>query len=87
MSLLCRFTSACASRPAMLLTGAATVAIMVIDGTAQGSLDAFLSGGALLFGQAIYREAEPRDRALHRKLDSIIHGTGADDTLAGSEEA
>lgn len=56
-------------------------------GTIAGLLDAVISGGALLFGQALYRETEPRDIAMHRKLDDIIHGTDADDALAGCEEA
>lgn len=51
-----------------------------------GLVDAIISGGALLFGQAIYREAGPRDIDMHKKLDSIIHGTDADDALAGCEE-
>ena len=54
-------------------------------GTLAGLLDAFLSGGGVVFAQAIYRNGAPRDDALHRKLDSIIHGTDADDELAGIE--
>lgn len=87
MTLLCRFTTACASPPAMVVTVAGMAAWIVLKWTLADTIDAILSGGALLFGQSIYREAEPRDQALHRKVDSIIHGTGADDELAGSEEA
>lgn len=87
MTLLCRFTTACASPPAMLVTVAGMAGWIALKWTLADTIDAILSGGALLFGQAIYREAEPRDVALHRKLDSIIHGTDADDRLAGSEEA
>jgi len=87
MTLLCRFTTACASPPAMVVTAVGMVAWIILKWTPADTIDAILSGGALLFGQAIYREAEPRDHALHRKLDSIIHGTDADDELAGIEEA
>jgi len=47
--------------------------------------DALLAGGAMILAQAIFRAGEPRDKALHRKLDEIIHGSNADDAVAGSE--
>lgn len=84
--LLCRATTACASPPAMLVVAAGIVAWIVLKWTVADTIDAILSGGALLFGQAIYRGAEPRDVALHAKLDELIHVTDADDALAGSEE-
>lgn len=86
-SFLSRATSLVASPPAMLLTVALSAWWAIEVGTLAGFLDAIISGGALLFGQSLYREAEPREIAMHRKLDEIIHGTDADDALAGSEES
>lgn len=84
--ILSRATSLVASPWGMMVTVALSAWWAFDVGTLAGLLDAIISGGALLFGQALYRETEPRDIAMHRKLDEIIHGTDADDTLAGSEE-
>jgi hypothetical protein len=47
--------------------------------------DSLLAGGAMLLAQGIYKSGRPRDEAMHKKLDEIIHGTDADDAVAGSE--
>ncbi len=83
---LSRATSLAASPAAMALVAAGVAYWAATADDFKGIVDAILSGGALLYGQAIYRESEPRDIAMHKKLDNIIHGTDADDAVAGCEE-
>lgn len=44
--------------------------------------DALLAGGAMLLAQGIYKTGEPRDKAMHKKLDSILD----DPNLRGIEK-
>lgn len=83
---LSRVTTAASSPPAMLLAACGVAYWFVTGETLNDHIDAVLSGGAMLLAQAIYREGEPREIAIHRKLDAIIHGTDADDVWAGIEE-
>lgn len=82
---VCWVTTKATSIPAMGLTFAGMTYWFIASADWLGRVDAILSGGATLFAQMIYREGAPRDEAMHRKLDEIIHGTDADDGAAGIE--
>lgn len=74
------------SPPAMIASLAMTGYWLYAAPEWKDIVDGILSGGAAILAQAIYHAGEPREKAIHQKLDSIIHGTDADDKLAGIEE-
>lgn len=55
-----RATSVAATPFAMGVTAGLSAWWAIDTGTLSGWLDSIISGGALLFGQAIYREADER---------------------------
>lgn len=74
------------SFPAMVITSAGTLYWAFSAESPRDFVDGLLSGAALLYAQAIFKTGEPRDKALHKKLDSILDGTDADSALKGVEE-
>lgn len=87
MNFLCRALDLVTRPSAMAAAIGLSILWALQENTLASWLDALLSGGALVMGQAIYREAAPRDDALHQKLDGIIDGTAADNRLQGLEKA
>jgi low affinity Fe/Cu permease len=78
-----RLVHALASPTAMWITLGLTAYWIYVDPATW--YDTALAAGAMILAQAIFRAGEPRERAIHKKLDEIIHGTDADDTVAGIE--
>jgi low affinity Fe/Cu permease len=85
--LICRATTLASSNVALAVSFSGMLYWVCAAPDWLGRVDGLLSGGATMFAQMIYREAAPRDDALHKKLDAIIHGTDADDELAGIEKS
>lgn len=81
-----KLTSLFSSTAAMILVVLGTLYWMYVGETFKDVIDSFLSGGAMLFGQANYKENAPREQALHAKLDAIIDATDADKSKKRLEE-
>jgi len=84
--ILHRFLKAISTPAAMIAAGFLLTYLILASETWRDVADAVVGGISLLFAQGIYRTGEPRDIALHKKLDSLLDGTDGDSNLKGIEE-
>lgn len=83
MTMLCRALDL-ATRPAAMAVAIGLSAWWAVEvGTLAGLLDAIISGGALVFGQAIYREQRPKGDAELALVKEVARAIPDADETAG----